>query len=77
MKGILIYILYSYDQKYLVFENTYIFFKELFWKIAKWTKKKCPKCKNQKKFFRKKRKKTILLERCRKKYKNADIKLPT
>ena len=43
-----------------------LFFKELFWKIAKWTILKCPKSKIAKKFFQKKAKKTILLEDCRK-----------
>ena len=53
--------------KILIFQKCTFFFVKLFRKFAKWTKKKCPKSKISKKFFRKKRKKTILLERCRKK----------
>lgn len=45
--------------------RTALFLQKLFWKMAKWTKKKCPKSGLAKKFFRKKRKKTIYLERCR------------
>ena len=61
------YILYIYDPKMLVFKKKAHFFQELFCKIEKWTKKKCPKFKIAKKFLQKNVKKTILLERCRKK----------
>ncbi len=50
MKPILVYILYSYDPKTQFFKKTSLFFQKLFWKIAKWTKKKCPKLKIAKKF---------------------------